>query len=94
MSDLVHIASFVVHHLPEAGVRIDAELATLPGAELALREGGRSVVLCEGDDDSGLLDRVQALDRLSGVLSVCLVHHHAESRHTLYPKEAVDEQPS
>ncbi len=93
MSTMLHIASFVVHHRPEAAARVDAALASLAGTELALREGGRSVVLCEDEDERGLLDRIEALTRVDGVLSVCLVHHHAESRHRLY-EELPDDQPS
>lgn len=93
MTDQLHIASFVVHHRPEASERLDAALSTLDGAELALRKAGRSIVLCEGEDEAGLIDRMDALNRIDGVLSVCLVHHHAEPRHSLY-EESIDDQPS
>lgn len=78
MSGMLHIASFVVHHRIDAATSIDALLARLPETELALRDGGRSVLLCEGSDERSLVDRIEALRTLDGVISVSLVYHHAE----------------
>lgn len=78
MSGILHIASLLVHHRPDAAARLDALLQTLPGADLALREGGRSIVLCEGEEESTVLDCIDALHALDGVIGVGLVHHHAE----------------
>lgn len=90
MSGLLHIASFVVHHRPESIAALDAALARLPDTELALRAAGRSVLLCEGDSEAVLLDRIDALRALDGVLGVSLVYHHAEPREALI-REIVDE---
>lgn len=83
MSGLLHIASLVLQHRPEAAADIEAALAQLPGIELALREGGRSVLLCETENEGALMDRIDALNALPGVLGVNLVHHHAEDKDTL-----------
>lgn len=83
MSGLLHIASFVIHHRPECATTLDVALAALPDTELALREGGRSIVLCESADEGALLDRIESLNRIDGVIGVSLVHHHAESRDAL-----------
>jgi periplasmic nitrate reductase NapD len=83
MSGLLHIASLVLQHRPEAARDIDTALAQLSGIELALRDGGRSVLLCETDNEGELMDRIDALRALPGVLGVSLVHHHAEDRNTL-----------
>ena len=80
---LLHIASFVVHHRIDAADALDAALSALPGAELALREGSRSIVLAEGPDEGALVERVEALRHVDGVLGVSLVHHHAEPREAL-----------
>lgn len=93
MSELLHIASLVVHHRPEAAPELDAALALLPEVELALREGGRSVLLCESGDEGGLMDRIEALRALPGVFGVSLVHHHAEDRTTLLQEIEHDDAP-
>jgi len=80
----VHIASFVVQHRVEASEAIDAYIAASDDLDLAVRAQTRSVVLCECDDQYAVLDRVDALRALPGVLNVALVYHHAE------PREALD----
>ena len=83
MSGILHIASLLVHHRREACTALDALIDTLPVAELALREGTRSIVLCEGDDESRLTDCIDALGQVEGVIGVSLVHHHAEATASL-----------
>ena len=80
----VHIASFVVQHRVEAADTIDAYIAASDDLDLAVRAETRSVVLCECADQYAVLDRVDALRALPGVLNVALVYHHAE------PREALD----
>lgn len=93
MSALLHIASLVVHHRIEAGPALDAALRELPDTELALREGGRSVIVCEGGNEGELMDRIQVLRDLDGVIGVSLVHHHAESRARLSEEIDHDHTP-
>ncbi len=93
MSTMLHIASLVLHHRPEAAEQIDAALALLPEIDLALREGGRSVLLCETEYEGDLMDRIEALRALPGVLGVSLVHHHAENRDTLLEEVSNDHTP-
>jgi len=80
----VHIASFVVQHRIEAAEAIDARIAASDELDLGARADTRSVVLCECADQYAVLDHVDALRALPGVLNVALVYHHAE------PREALD----
>ncbi|MBU8976794.1 chaperone NapD [Lysobacter sp. MMG2] len=80
----VHIASFVVQHRAEAIDAMVAHIDATADLELALRGDIRSVVLCECADQYAVLDRMDALRALPGVLNVALVYHHAE------PREALD----
>ncbi|MBD9367157.1 chaperone NapD [Xanthomonas sp. XNM01] len=80
----VHIASFVVQHRAEALDTLLAAIAASDDLELAGSEGFRSIVLCESGDQYALMDRVESLRALPGVLGVNLVYHHAE------PREALD----
>lgn len=93
MTAVLHIASLLVQHQPEAAQALDGLLASLPGAELALRECSRSVVLCEGPDEAGLLAAMDAMAALPGVVGVSLVHHHAEPLHELLKEIDHDHAP-
>lgn len=79
----LHIASFVVQHRPEAAAALAQRLASAAGMELARRGDTRSVVLCEGEDQYAILDRIEELRALPGVLNATLVYHHAEPREAL-----------
>jgi len=83
MSGILHIASLLVHHRNEASVALDALIDTMSVAELALRDGTRSIVLCEGQDESQITDCIDALGQVQGVIGVSLVHHHAEAAGSL-----------
>lgn len=83
MSGLLHIASLVVQHRPDASSGLDALLAARHDVELAVREGSRSILLCEADSESALMQIVDALHALPGIHAVNLVHHHAEDADSL-----------
>ena len=83
--DEVHIASFVVQHRDDALPALAAAVAGHGDLELAVRGDTRSVVLCESADRHALMDRVDQLQAVPGVLNVLLVYHHAE------PGQALDE---
>jgi nitrate reductase NapD len=81
--DEVHIASFVVQHRETAGPALAAMIAGKADLELAVPGPTRSVVLCESADRHAVMDRIDQLKEVPGVLNVLLVHHHAESRQAL-----------
>lgn len=80
----LHIASFVVQHRHEAAEALAAAVAAHGDLDLARGGDFRSIVLCESDDQYALVDRMETLRALPGVLNVALVYHHAE------PREALD----
>lgn len=79
----LHIASFVVQHRHEAADSLAATMAEHGGLELVRTDGVRSIVLCECEDQYALIDRIEALRAVPGVLNVSLVCHHAEPRAAL-----------
>jgi periplasmic nitrate reductase NapD len=93
MSDVLHIASFVVQHRADCADSLDRAIAAAGNIELAAREGSRSVLLCEGDSERELVQRVEALRDVDGVFSVSLIYHQAEPRDTLL-QELADADPS
>lgn len=81
--DEIHVASFVVQHREGAAQALAAFAATQPDLELAIPGPTRSVVLCESGDRHAVMERVEQLQAIAGVLNVLLVYHHAEPRHAL-----------
>lgn len=81
--DEIHIASFVVQHRDDAGAALAAMVGVHADLELAVPGPTRSVVLCESADRHAVMDRIEQLKDVPGVLNVLLVHHHAEPRHAL-----------
>lgn len=83
MDDEVHIASFIVHHRPDALTAIEQLVAATPGAEIAARDTGRCILLHECGGTRELLACMDAVQATPGVVGVSLVYHHAEPRSAL-----------
>lgn len=79
----VHIASFVIQHRESASKALAAMIDTHDDLELALAGDTRSVVICESADRHAVMERVDQLQSVPGVLNVLLVYHHAEPAHAL-----------
>lgn len=83
MTDMLHIASLIVLHREDSTATVDALIDAGPELECVGRGNGRTVVLCEGPDERVLMQHIEALQALDGVIGVTLVHHHAEPRDIL-----------
>ena len=79
----LHIASFVVQHRPDAAQALAAKIRESGDMELAREGEFRSIVLCECENQYAILDRIDELRAIPGVLNVLLVYHHAEPREAL-----------
>ena len=76
----VHIASCVAYARPEAAEAVARAVTATGIAEVARRdERGRMVVLIEAPTSSRVLDTIDAIRALDGVLAVHLAYQHAES---------------
>ncbi|MBV8157124.1 MAG: chaperone NapD [Dyella sp.] len=85
MSAEQHISSLVVLHRPDALPAIQAFVDTHPALELAAHGNCRCVLLCEVDSQRAVMDHIDALEAVPGVINVSLIYHHAE------PREALEE---
>jgi periplasmic nitrate reductase NapD len=91
MSKEWHITSFIVTVRPDRiATVIDAALK-LPQTELAVQDGARMVLVMEGERRGDIMDRVDMLRDLEGVITVNLVYHHAEDKDSL-EEELQDER--
>ncbi len=79
MSAEIHISSLVVHARPEGLEFIEATIGSLGGAEVhGASAQGKLVVTLETVNEGEMLTRIDAINRIEGVLSVSLIYHQVE----------------
>jgi nitrate reductase NapD len=79
MSQEYHVTSLVVHASPHAVTQVKNEIDALIGADIhAVTDEGKFVVTLEGTTQGSILNNVEAINALSGVLSSSLVYHQVE----------------
>jgi nitrate reductase NapD len=78
-----HISSLVVHARPEmAGAVIEA-INAMPGVEVQVQDGsGKLVVVLETTTELAIVEHLNTIQTLPGVLSTALVFHHIETEET------------
>ena len=77
-----HISSLVVRVHPDRTERVAGRIARLGIAEVALTDipTGKIVVALETRDEDEIVAAMNAMQRMSGVVSVALVfHHHSDA---------------
>lgn len=80
MTEELHITSLVVHVQPRQADGADAAIAALPGAHIhGCDPNGKRVVTLEAPTQSEILDQVNAIQRMDGVINVAMVYQHTES---------------
>ena len=83
-TDQVHIASLVVRTHPQALEAVAEAIAGWAEAEIAAQDPqGKLVVVLETSSEAQILDRIDAISPMPGVLSANLVYHQSESAKTL-----------
>ncbi|MCH4294600.1 chaperone NapD [Shewanella sp. 3B26] len=79
MTQEYHVTSLVVHAAPSQANTIARTIEILPGAEVhATSPEGKLVVTLEGSTQRAILDNVEAINALNGVLSSSLIYHQSE----------------
>jgi nitrate reductase NapD len=75
----LHVSSCVVHARPERLDHVRRDLAALPGVDVHGTSAiGKIVVTLETTDEQGIVDRLDVMRDLPGVLSTVLVFHRVE----------------
>ena len=84
MSDELHIASLVVHAMPERMDDASRRIASVQGARIhAATPAGKLVVTLEGASGDEILAAVNRIQRADGVMSAALVYQYADSREAM-----------
>lgn len=75
----IHIASVFVHSRPASLVQVQAAIDALESAEVFRSSAeGKIVVVLEAPSAKAVLDTIDEIRALAGVLNVSLVYQHAE----------------
>ncbi|NMZ70234.1 periplasmic nitrate reductase chaperone NapD [Pseudomonas peli] len=86
MATPLHIASLLVHARPELFEAVKANLHLLDGVELHQQSPlGKLVVVLETVNEQQILERIEQISNLPGVLNAALVYHEV-----LSPEEAAE----
>ncbi|EJN27369.1 hypothetical protein involved in formation of periplasmic nitrate reductase [Pseudomonas sp. GM78] len=76
MDEALHIASLVVHARPELFDAVKANLRLLEGVELHQESAaGKLVVVLETVHENQILQRIDQISNLPGVLNAALIYH-------------------
>ena len=80
MSDQWHIASLLVQAKPELREKIGHQLKTIENLEVStFTESGKWILIIEAPHESVLMQHIEFINNIQGVLSTNLVYHHCES---------------
>ena len=79
MSDEVHISSLVVHSRPERAQAVADRLRGVAGVVVhGGQQAGKLVVTLETASEGEIVERLNGIQALEGVLAATLVFHHFE----------------
>lgn len=79
MAEELHISSLVVHVRPEAAAEAARSIEAMRGAEIHQRlAGGKLIVTLETGNTGDIMQHIERINDLPGVVSTALVYHHWE----------------
>ncbi|GIU23025.1 chaperone NapD [Shewanella hafniensis] len=79
MSKELHITSLVVQVLPQKMADVRQQIMTIENAELSVNNEVKLVVVIEGETQRALMDCIEAINAIPGVLSATMVYHQSET---------------
>ena len=84
MNEELHIASLVVHVVPQALTQVEQALAADAAMQVhGTHPDGKLVVTLEGATADEIMDQISQIRLIEGVLNVSLVYQHTEPRQLL-----------
>lgn len=73
-----HISSLIVLHHPEASGTLKVFVDLHAALDIAVQGDCRCVLVCETGSQRAVMDHIDALEALPGVINVSLIYHHVE----------------
>ena len=74
----MHISSLVIQHAPEHAAALKDAVTALPGLDWHVAENGKAIVTVVTATEGEVLDRIGAINAMTGVHTTTLVYHHYE----------------
>ncbi|MEP2783390.1 MAG: chaperone NapD [Pseudoruegeria sp.] len=79
MSELAHISSLLITAKPETLDAVSRQIESLPCAEVAMRDpAGKLVVAMETETERAIIDALDIIQILPGVVNASLVFHQID----------------
>ncbi|GIU06255.1 MULTISPECIES: chaperone NapD [Shewanella] len=78
MSKEIHITSLVVQVLPQKMAEVRQQIMTIENAELSVNNEVKLVVVLEGDTQRAIMESIETINAIPGVLSATMVYHQSE----------------
>ena len=80
--EIWHVCGLVVQARPQAVTDVAQQLSAMDGTEVAASEPqqGKLVVVMQSEDSGTLLDRIESVRNVAGVLAVSLVYHQQDEQ--------------
>ena len=76
----IHVAGVLIHARPESLADVCIAVSLLPHAEVTHQaEDGRAVAVLEAHSAGAVVQQIDALRSIRGVLNVAMVYQHAEA---------------
>ncbi|MDN3648786.1 chaperone NapD [Reinekea marina] len=83
-NDEEHIVSVIIHARPERLTTINLAMEAIPGVERVANDGlGKEVILISASSAKKVMQRIEQIQELEGVLSASMVAHHTETAESL-----------
>lgn len=79
MNQLCHISSLLVTVRPDALNKVSAKIASFPQADVALTDpNGKIIVALETEGEGPILDFIDIIQVMPGVVNTALVYHQVD----------------
>ncbi|AQS38019.1 periplasmic nitrate reductase chaperone NapD [Shewanella psychrophila] len=90
MSQEYHVTSLVVHASPKAISQVESQINALTGTDIhAVTDQGKLVITLEGETQKSILDNVEAINALEGVLNSSLIYHQVDSLNNINQEKSI-----
>lgn len=93
MKDEHHISSLVVLHRPDAVDVLKAFAEDHDTLDIAIQGDCRCVMVCETDNQHAVMDHIEAMEALPGVINVSLIYHHVEPHAVMNERVSLGASP-
>ncbi|WP_028862902.1 chaperone NapD [Psychromonas aquimarina] len=86
----LHVSSLIVHVNPEKAATITTSINSLQGAELiTISQEGKAVVVLEAPNQRVIMEVIDEINALDGVINTGLVYHEFEKLESKEKSEGV-----